>query len=79
MTIMTTLPPAPFAAGGIVRFGERMRGGEITAAYLTRIEILDPRLGAYQHVAVEPALAATRQIDKRLAGGQDAGPLMGCR
>lgn len=46
-------------------------------AYLTRIEALDPRLGAYAHVAAEPALAAARALDRLLAAGTDLGPLMG--
>ena len=79
---MTALPPDPFEPGGIARFGVRLRSGEITAeaataAYLARIEILDPRLGAYQHAAAEPALAAARRIDEALASGEDSGPLMG--
>ena len=79
---MATLPPDPFEPGGIVRFGERLRGGEITAeaataAYLARIEALDPRLGAYQHVAADSALAAAYALDSLLATGTDLGPLMG--
>ena len=79
---MATLPPDPFEPGGMARFGARLRSGEITAeaataAYLARIEILDCRLGAYEHVAAEAALAAARGIDRQLAGGEDHGPLMG--
>ncbi|MDP6788448.1 MAG: amidase [Rhodospirillales bacterium] len=79
---MATLPPDPFEPGGMVRFGARLRDGEITAeaataAYLARIEILDSRLGAYEYVAAEAALAAARDIDRQLAGGEDHGPLMG--
>ena len=52
-----TLVPDPLAPGGIEGFGQRLRQGATTTeaateAYLERIAALDPRLGAYQHVAV---------------------------
>jgi len=76
------LPADPLEPGGIVAFGDRLRRGEITAeaaahAYLARIEALDPRLGAYQHVAPDQALETARAIDRLLAAGTDLGPLMG--
>jgi aspartyl-tRNA(Asn)/glutamyl-tRNA(Gln) amidotransferase subunit A len=79
---MTKIPADPFEPGGIALFGERLRGGEITAdaatrAYLGRIEALDGRLGAYQYVAAEQAVAAARALDGLLAAGTDLGPLMG--
>jgi aspartyl-tRNA(Asn)/glutamyl-tRNA(Gln) amidotransferase subunit A len=79
---MTTLPPDPIGRGGLADYGRRLRGGEITAeaatrAYLDRIEALDPRLGAYECVAGERALAAARALDALLAAGTDLGPLMG--
>ncbi len=79
---MTTLPADPFEPGGIALFGKRLRGGEITAeaatrAYLARIAVLDDRLGAYQYVAAEQAVAAARALDGLLAAGTDLGPLMG--
>lgn len=79
---MTTIPADPFEPGGIALFGERLRSGEITAeaatrAYLGRIEALDGRLGAYQYVAAEQAVAAARALDGLLAAGTDLGPLMG--
>ncbi len=79
---MTTLIDDPLEPGGIAGYGARLRRGETTAeaateAYLARIAALDPRLGAYQHVAAEPALAAARALDRLLAAGTDLGPLMG--
>ena len=79
---MTTLPPDPLVPGGIARFGERLRAGEITAeaatqAYLERVAALDKCIGAYQYVATEQALAAAQAIDRLLAVGTDLGPLMG--
>ena len=63
-------------------FARRLRSGEITSeqatrAYLSRIEKLDPALGAFQHVAAERAIAIARAMDQLLAGGVDLGPLMG--
>ncbi len=79
---MANLPDDPLAADGIRGFGRCLRQGEVTAesvtkAYLQRIEALDPRLGAYQYVAAELALARAREIDAELAAGTDLGPLMG--
>ena len=79
---MTSLPPDPLASGGIAGYARRLRQGEITAqaatqAYLDRIAALDPRLGAYEHVAAGPALAQAQAIDRLLAAGIDLGPLMG--
>jgi aspartyl-tRNA(Asn)/glutamyl-tRNA(Gln) amidotransferase subunit A len=79
---LTSLPPDPLASGGIAGYARRLRQGEITAqaatqAYLDRIAALDPRLGAYQHVAAGPALAQAQALDRLLAAGTDLGPLMG--
>ena len=79
---MTTLPPDPFVPGGIAEFGRRLRRGEITAvaataAYLERIEILEPKLQAFEHVATAEAPAVARALDRLLAAGTDLGPLMG--
>ncbi len=75
-------PPDPFEPGGITHFADRLRSGAITAeaaarAYLARIDILDPRLGAFEHVATEEALSAARAIDVLRGKGCDTGPLMG--
>jgi aspartyl-tRNA(Asn)/glutamyl-tRNA(Gln) amidotransferase subunit A len=79
---LTTLAPDPLEPGGIAGYGRRLRAGTTTAeaataAYLERIAALDPKLGAYQHVAAEPALANARALDQLLAAGTDLGPLMG--
>ncbi len=79
---MGTLPADPLADGGITAFGRRLRQGEISAelatnSYLQRIETLEPRLQAFEHVAAEEALAAAQAIDRLLAAGTDLGPLMG--
>ena len=75
-------PPDPLADGGIVGFGRRLRSGrvraaEATDAYLARIEALDPRLGAFEHVDPARARAQARALDDLRAAGTDLGPLMG--
>ena len=79
---MTALPPDPIERGGIGGYGKRLRRGETTAeaatrAYLDRIEALDPKLGAFEHVTGEQALASARALDALLEAGTDLGPLMG--
>jgi aspartyl-tRNA(Asn)/glutamyl-tRNA(Gln) amidotransferase subunit A len=63
-------------------FGTRLRRGDVTVtatveSYLERIEALDGRLGAYEYVAAEPALATAKALDALLRAGVDLGPLMG--
>ena len=72
----------PLAEGGIGAYGRRLRSGATsvlatTRAYLERIDRLDPRLGAFQHVAYDQALQAAQGMDNLLAAGVDLGPLMG--
>ena len=79
---MANIPPDPLGGGGIARFADEFRTGRVTSeavttAYLARIEVLDSRLGAYEHVARDSALAQARALDALLAAGTDLGPLMG--
>ena len=79
---MKRLPPNPFAKMSLAEYGARLRKREITAesvtsALLDRIELLNPKLNAFHHVARLPALAAAREIDRQLKDGTDLGPLMG--
>ncbi|MBT3359580.1 MAG: amidase [Rhodospirillales bacterium] len=79
---MTDLAPDPIEGGGIAGFGARLRQREITVeqavnAYLARIETLDPKLEAFEHVAGAQALMSARTIDEMMASGTDLGPLMG--
>jgi aspartyl-tRNA(Asn)/glutamyl-tRNA(Gln) amidotransferase subunit A len=76
------LPSDPFNAFDIAGFGVRLRRGAITAeavtcAYLERIAMLDPQLGAFTHVANDRAIEQARGVDRMLAAGTDLGPLMG--
>lgn len=79
---MKTLPPNPFAKLSLADFGARLRRRDISAesaaaALLDRIELLNPKLNAYHHVARNAALAAAREIDRQVKDGTDLGPLMG--
>lgn len=79
---MTALVADPLGSGGIEAFGTALRAGRITCeaatrAYLDRIDAVDGRLGAYQHVSHDSALATARAMDALLAAGTDLGTLMG--
>lgn len=50
---------------------------ELTAAYLARIEKLDPRVNAYITVTAERALADARLMTDELSAGKSRGPLHG--
>ena len=76
------MPFDPIDNAGLQSLAEALRSGrssseEITGAYLERIRALDPRLGAYVHVASREALAGARATDALLSAGTDLGPLMG--
>lgn len=80
--VASEVPTDPLETTGILGFARRLRAGETTAeaavrAYLKRIDVLDPRLGAYEHVAGDSALAQAGALDALLASGTDLGPLMG--
>ena len=49
----------------------------LTRAALTRIAAVEPRVGAFLTVAEAEALAAAEAIDRRVAAGDDPGPLAG--
>lgn len=79
---MATLPIDPLQEGGLTQFYQDFRSGtasseQITQAYLTRIEHLDPRLQAYEYVDAKQALETAKAMDRLIASGVDLGPLMG--
>jgi len=72
----------PLQSISIAEFGMRLRRRELTAesatvSYLALIAALEPRLGAFTHVAMDEALSAAQAMDRLLAAGVDLGPLMG--
>jgi aspartyl-tRNA(Asn)/glutamyl-tRNA(Gln) amidotransferase subunit A len=77
-----TIAADPLEGIGIAEYGRRLRSGATTItatveAYLSRIAGLDARLGAYELVAPEAALAAAAALDQLLKARVDLGPLMG--
>ena len=61
---------------------DRIRTGaatsaEVTRAVLDRIDTIDPEVNAYISVDAEGALAAAERIDRRMAAGEEPGPLAG--
>lgn len=79
---MNDLPLDPFSQNGLEGFARDFRAGkvtseEVTKIYLERIGKLDPKLGAYEYVAAESALATARAMDILIKSGTDLGPLMG--
>ena len=79
---MSALPADPLDGITLAEFGRRLRGGSITSEratrnYLERIALLDPKIGAFVHIAGERALEQAIALDRLLASGTDLGPLMG--
>src|SRR5260370_31045401 len=58
-------------------FRRRFSAGELAAEALRFAEAENAKTGAYLHFSPERALAAARQVDERVARGQDPGPLAG--
>lgn len=80
--VMVGMPEDPFEKGGIVGFAKDFRAGRIsseaaTLACLERIDALDGKIGAFQHVTIDSALRTARAMDGLLRAGTDLGPLMG--
>src|SRR5690554_2720710 len=81
-TAMSDLPLDPLHERGLEGFAHDFRAGkvtseEVTKIYLERIKRLDEKLGAYEHVAEEGALATAKAMDLLIKSGTDLGPLMG--
>ena len=75
----TSLPADPLEGISIAEFGRLYRSGalsseNLTRAYLARIEVLDPRLRAYEHVATSALDTVAekyspRRVESRLFRG----------
>lgn len=79
---MTVIENDPLGTGGLTEFAKLFRSGELTSesavrGYLARIDAVDRRLGAFEHVAHDTAIATARAIDALRDAGTDLGPLMG--
>lgn len=79
---MARIPEDPFEKDGIAGFARDLRAGRtsseaVTLACLERIDALDGKIGAFQHVAAESAVRTAQAMDGLLRAGTDLGPLMG--
>ena len=57
--------------------GKEISSTELVECYLDRIEALNPGLGAVVTVAAERACSEAGEADRRLARGEEVGPLHG--
>ena len=67
---------------GLCDVADRIRSGDVSAAEATeaairRAERLQPTLNAFIRLEAEEALAAAREVDRRMASGDAVGPLAG--
>ena len=72
----------PIHYRSIVELGRAIRAGELSATaiaehFLERIDALEPRLGAFNVICRDRALAQARAADAQLGAGIDLGPLHG--
>jgi aspartyl-tRNA(Asn)/glutamyl-tRNA(Gln) amidotransferase subunit A len=66
----------------VIEIAESVRSGQVTAVsvmeeHIARIEKANPQINAFAHLDLESALETARMIDRRIADGQDPGPLAG--
>src|SRR5947209_3878031 len=59
-----------------VRAGDR-RARDVVEEHLADIEARDGELHAFNHVMADSARAAADEVDRRVAAGEDPGPLAG--
>lgn len=79
---MNDLPLDPLLEGGLEGFAKDFRAGKVTSeavtkVYLERIQSLDEKLGSFETVAADSALATAKAMDALIQSGTDLGPLMG--
>ena len=71
-----TAPRTVAALSGAIRRSEQS-AVDVVESTLDRIGTLDPQLGCFQETYREGSLSAARRIDRRIAQGEDPGPLAG--
>lgn len=74
MTELTTATAAELAGRIAAR---EVSSEEVTRAHLDRIGEVDGEINAFLHVGADEALRAARDVDTRLAAGEELGPLAG--
>ena len=78
---MSDLAGNPYAS--IVELSKAYRNksvspSEVTKAQLARIDVLDTKLGSYQTIYSDEALAAAKVADKAFTDDAHLGPFHGC-
>lgn len=56
---------------------KEVKAEEVTTAFLNRIDKVDEKIGAYLYVAREEALKSAKEVDEKIAMGEDLGQLAG--
>lgn len=74
MRLVLATASSPLA---LARAGPKRSAVEITEAYLRRLQSVEQKLNAFLAVDGELALQQAADIDRRLAKGEDVGPLAG--
>lgn len=74
MSNLTELTAAELSAG--IK-NKSYSAKEVAQAHLDRIEKVDSKLNAFLHVDAEGALAQAAEVDRKLAAGEEIGPLAG--
>ncbi len=81
---MSGVPAEPGAhwRSGVPALASAVRSGELSAlevteASLAAIEAVEPQLHAFNEIMADHARQAARQVDDRVAAGEDPGPLAG--
>ena len=74
MSNLTELTAAELSAG--IK-NKTYSAKEVAQAHLDRIEKVDSKLNAFLHVDAEGALAQAAEVDRKLAAGEEIGPLAG--
>jgi aspartyl-tRNA(Asn)/glutamyl-tRNA(Gln) amidotransferase subunit A len=74
MSNLTELTAAELSAG--IK-NKSYSAKEVAQAHLDRIEKVDSKLNAFLHIDAEGALAQAAEVDRKLAAGEEIGPLAG--
>ncbi|MFZ9840858.1 MAG: Asp-tRNA(Asn)/Glu-tRNA(Gln) amidotransferase subunit GatA [Candidatus Nanopelagicales bacterium] len=74
MSNLTELTAAELSAG--IK-NKTYSAKEVAQSHLDRIEKVDSKLNAFLHVDAEGALAQAAEVDRKLAAGEEIGPLAG--
>ena len=79
MSAITDLPPWQWSAAGLADAirEKRLSSRDVIRAHLDRIEAVNPKVNAVTVVLDEDALRAASEADRKIATGENVGPLHG--